>query len=220
MGRIEKSQNNCLYILPINIIRARMAICKLPIEHLVTLPVVVLLLIPTLVTAGGSHVCYHDFECEWYEYYAGKYDYFGRADEPEGTNCCSDNRCHENCDWETFWFAMVFVILPIFVCFFCACVIGGIVYCAIKQANKSSHQPGVVYNNGNNGSMYTYPQMPPLPGYSSPKPSISPQSTALDEPATPAYTEPFEPAGAVGGADPLPQKDSGASNFGYDQMTE
>ena len=51
---------------------------------------------------GGSHICTHDIDCEWFEAHAEWYeDAFGNKvyEKPEGTECCSDNKCHENCHW-------------------------------------------------------------------------------------------------------------------------
>ncbi|XP_075251700.1 uncharacterized protein LOC142344099 [Convolutriloba macropyga] len=171
---------------------------------LITSLIFFVVMAPTLCVGGGSHLCNNDYDCEWYM------AFLQDDDKPEGTSCCTDDRCHESCDWETFWFVMVFIILPLIVCICCAGIIGLVVYCAVKQANaQNSQQVGVVYNTG---GAYPYPPVPAptLPSYQGAQ-----NDATLSYSSPPTYAG--SSTGAAGQAAPLPPKPTVAGDFGFVQ---
>ena len=75
---------------------------------LITSLIFFVVMAPTLCVGGGSHLCNNDYDCEWYM------AFLQDDDKPEGTSCCTDDRCHESCDWlvQLLVFVLVIQIAP------------------------------------------------------------------------------------------------------------
>ncbi|XP_063728347.1 uncharacterized protein LOC134855892 [Symsagittifera roscoffensis] len=135
--------------------------------------------------AGGSYYCFNDQDCITQNALYGG----------ENEKCCSDDQCHEDCAWEVWGFLFFFLFLPCcgFIC--CAALIGGIVYCCVKMANKDSqnvHPVPVVHYSSGFQSQPAYASPPPYnfnqtqpPNNYPTQPQSQPQSSSQAAPPPP-----------------------------------
>ncbi|XP_063728346.1 uncharacterized protein LOC134855891 [Symsagittifera roscoffensis] len=171
-------------------------------------PLLVLGVLSTFMSvalAGSSYLCTEDVHCQTQVALNGG---------GENVECCSDDKCHPNCNWELWAFLIFFIALPISACVCCTLFIGGIVYCIFKAAKNDnqivSPASGVYYTSAHQ----------PQPSYASP-PSYSPNQMQPPKNPTP-QPEPQQPQSSSESEPPSPPADysnyqRSQVNFGFVQ---